>query len=210
MSAVGYRVVLPSGWHTLHLRRDLEGQVKRLVEESARNLPASIPPDQRIPHLRKAERMLMSQLSRARDEGVVDYYLPSSPMDATPVMANLVVSLTEPPVDGHLESSDVGRAMAPMLAEPGTEAVTIDHTVWVRRERVVSEQAPEFDEEVTSRRIEYRTAVPGHPRTWVLALGTATGDGDPDSDATVLCMELIDAIMLNWRWRRDDFEPAAD
>ena len=205
MSAVGYRVVLPGGWRTLHLRDDLEGQVKQLVADSATRVPASVSPDQLAPKLRQAEQKLITQLSRARENGVIDYYLPTSRMDQPAVLANLMVSMQSPEDIGDIDADMVGAAMAVMLTEPGTSAVTIDDTVWVRRLSTVREKAPEFDEEVTSLRVEYRTAMPGHPRHWVLAVGSVVGDGDPDSDATQVSLELVDAIMANWRWKRDDF-----
>lgn len=55
-------------------------------------------------------------------------------------------------------------------------------------------------DQVDLRKVEYLTAVPDDPRRWVLVTFTTAGDGDVDSEATGLVVELFDAIMSTWRW----------
>lgn len=99
----------------------------------------------------------------------------------------------------------VGGVYAELVAgAAGAKPVSIDDTVWVRTETVVNpdqRRVPELD--TATRRVSYVTAVPDDPRRWLLVAFSCAGDGDPDSDLTLMVVELFDAIMGTWRWIRE-------
>jgi hypothetical protein len=169
------------------------------VDRAVARLPKEVPPDQVAPHRHRLEEELHRQLRAARDNGGIDYYLPTDLMHGQQLNASFVVAAVVP--DASAEPELVPKVLAQLLKDPDTGAVSVGDTVWTRSESVVkSDPDPLVGTSVAMRRVQYRTAVPDDHRRWVLVTFTTAGDGDVDSDATHLVVELFDAIMSTWRW----------
>jgi hypothetical protein len=202
MSTTSYRLVLPVPWERIRLDGSIRARVREIVDQSVARLPKEIPPDQVAPARRRLEGELHDHLLEARSNGGIDYYLPTELMHGQQLNASFVVSAVIPDVtaEAHL----VPRVMASLLQAADAEAVTVGDTTWTRRERVLRRRAGGLaGEQVDLRKVEYLTAVPDDPRRWVLVTFTTAGDGDVDSGATGLVVELFDAIMSTWRWVAD-------
>ena len=201
--AISYRLVLPRPWTRLPVGRGLEERARDLVEEAAARLPKDAPPDQVGPWKREMQRRIVTDVRRAREYGGIDLYLPTDTMDGFLMGASFVVSEITPP---GLPPDDPEAAIGGVLAElaasqDGARPISVADTVWVRTEKVVAPdpaQAPELD--VPTRRVTYATAVPGDPRRWLTVAFSCVGDGDPDGEASIVSVELFDAIMSTWRW----------
>ena len=203
MTAPGYRLVLPSPWVRVALDGALEGRVSELMDVAMASVPPEIPPDQVGPMRRRAEADLLGHLRAAREASGIDAYFPAGLMHGLRVLATFVVSSSVP--DATADAEMAARVTAHLLGEPGSRAVSIDDTTWVRRERDVAPDAPRrqgpqpavaFGE----RRVEYRAPAPGEPRRWISVVFSTGGDGDLDSRSTALVVDLFDAIMGTWRW----------
>jgi hypothetical protein len=194
-----YRLVLPTPWELVKLDATMPARVSEIVGRAVERLPREVPPDQIAPHRHRLERELLKQLEAARANGGVDYYLPTDLMHGQQLNANFVVSVVVP--DATTDEGLVPKVLATLLQGEGTRAVSVGDTVWSRRERVL-ERAPDdfLDARLGVRKVEYLTAVPGDHRKWVIVTFTTLGDGNPDSEATHLVVELFDAIMSTWRW----------
>jgi hypothetical protein len=184
----------------------LEARVEELLARAAdranRTNAAPVPPDQLKPLLRQVGQGLLAQLSAARSQGGVDYYLPVDLMHGQLVSASMVVSTIVP--DAAIEAELVPRVMASLLADEGSRAFTIDGLPWVRRERVRERGGDSFSESREVREVEYRSPVPAEPRRWVIVTATTLGDqGDVRGETADLVVELFDAMMSNWRWVGD-------
>lgn len=194
-----YRLVLPEPWERIRLDNSMGSRVAGIIDRAVARLPKEVPPDQVAPHRRFLERELMKNLLEAQKHGGVDYYLPTDLMHGQQLNASFVVSAVIP--DANAEAGLVPGVLASMLKESGTEAVSVGDTVWARREKLLRRDPDELlDESVRIRKVEYVTAVPGDERRWVIVTFTTAGDGDPESQATHLIVELFDAIMTTWRW----------
>lgn len=211
-----YRVVLPEPWVRIPVGAGLEHRVHQIAEQAMRRLPKEVPPDQAGPLRRQVEQRVITDIRRSREFGGIDFYLPSDSWHGFLVGASFVVSEITPP---GLAAEDPDRAAGAVLAQlagsrGGTEAVDIGDTVWARTEQVVQPDANSAREgvDVPTRRVDYLTAVPGDEQRWVLVGFSCAGDGNPDSELTLLITELFDAIMSTWRWirRGDPFDAAAD
>lgn len=199
--STSYRVLLPAPWEQVPLDERMPGRVREIVDASVARLPASVPPDQVAPTRHRIERELTTQLTAARDNGGVDFFLPTDLMHGVQLNATFVVALITP--DASAEPELVPRVMASLLAREGAKPVSIDDTVWVRTESVQSRSADDVvGEDVAVRRVQYRTALPDDPRRWVVVTYTGVGDGDPHSDASAIVVDLFDAIMTTWRWQQ--------
>ncbi len=202
-----YRLVLPRPWLRIPVREGTEERVRLIVEQAAHRLPKGAPPDQVGPWKREVERRLVADIRKAREYGGIDFYVPVESWHGFLLGASFVVSEVTPP--GQLPDDPdaaVGSVFAELVAgSTGARPVDIDDTAWVRNETVVEpdlERAPGVD--VPTRRITYTTAVPDEPSRWILTAFSCVGDGDPDSELTLLSVELFDAIMGTWRWIREN------
>lgn len=204
--SLGYGLVLPRPWTRIDLAGDVPGQVAAILDATQERIRTSTdaPPDQVAQVRRQIEGRLLSDLRRAKDKGGVDYYLPA---DVHPsgvqLNANFLVSTVIP--DAMMTEEGVPQVMTQLIAD-GRKPVTIDDTIWLRSEKDVREGATAGDlPEVTleHRRVEYVTALPGDPRTWVMVSYTAAGDGDLSGTPVRILVELFDAIMGTWRWSSD-------
>lgn len=207
MSGTGYRLVLPAPWVRVSLDGDLEKSVATLMDGAMKDVPKQLPPDQVMPVRRRAEADLLRTLREARDASGIDAYFPAGLMHGNRLNATFIVSSAVPDAMADHEMSV--RVMASLLAHPDSRPVTIDDTVWARRERDVAASTAPADRAAPlvafdARRVEYRTPVPGDPRRWISVAFTTGGDGDLGSRTTALIVELFDAIMGTWRWSPDD------
>lgn len=206
MSATSYQLVLPAPWERIRLDGSIRSRVREIVDRSVARLPKQVSPDQVAPARRRLEEELHDHLAEARNNGGIDYYLPTELMHGQQLNASFVVSAVIP--DATAEADLVPRVMASLLQAGDAGAVTVGDTTWTRRERVLRRAPGGFAaDQVDLRKVEYLTAVPDDPRRWVLVTFTTAGDGDVDSEATGLIVELFDAIMSTWRWVAD---PAPD
>jgi hypothetical protein len=53
-----------------------------------------------------------------------------------------------------------------------------------------------------SRRVDYVLPVPADPDRWVVVSFSTLGSGDPNGELARLLVELFDAMMTTFRWRR--------
>lgn len=203
----GYRLVLPAPWVRVPLDGDLERTVARLMDGAMKDVPKELPPDQVMPVRRRAEADLLRNLQEARDSSGVDAYLPVGLMHGNRLNATFIVSSAVP--DAMADEELTAHVVASLLTHSDSRPVTIDDTVWVRRERTVaaSDRPGDRPEPIASfdtRRVEYRAPVPGDVRRWITVAFTTGGDGDLGSRTTALVVDLFDAIMGTWRWSPDD------
>ncbi|MBC9723462.1 hypothetical protein [Streptomyces sp. TRM68367] len=71
----------------------------------------------------------------------------------------------------------------------------------VRTERTVAADALGGGE-LGSRRVEYVVPVPGDHGRWFGVVFSTLGAGDPKDEIADLFVELFDAMMSTFRWRR--------
>ncbi|TFV53399.1 hypothetical protein [Blastococcus sp. TF02A-35] len=199
-----YRIVLPPPWVRVPLGPEARDRVHDIVERAATQAPKEMSPDQLGPLKRELERRMLSQLASAAERGGLDHYFPLGPMHGIHLGASFFVAAVTPPGGtAELSPDDLaGGVLTQLVATtPGSTAVEIAGTVWVRTEGVMPpdpDRAGGVDAPV--RRVSYLTAVPDDPRQWVLVSFSTLGDGDPESEHTLLTVELFDAIMSTWRW----------
>lgn len=204
-----YRVVLPKPWVRIPVGSGTQERVRRLVEETTRDVPKELPPDQVGPLRRELEHRLVRDIMRSREYGGVDFYLPGGPQHGLLIGASFVVSQVRPP--GRLpDELDPDQAVGSVLTEllqqsEGATAEIVAGQAWVRSRRVLDpdpDRAPGVDVPVVA--VSYTTALPDDPTKWVLVEFSGTGDGDPGSESTSLVVDLFDAIMSTWRWIESD------
>lgn len=194
-----YRIVLPAPWERIALDATLHDSVRALIDRAVARLPKEIPPDQVAPQRRILEKELTGRLLEARDNGGIDYYLPTDLMHGQQLNASFVVSMVIP--DAAATPDLVPRVLAQLMSGPETRPVSVGETVWARTEKVLHREPDGLvKEQLAVRKVEYVTALPGDERRWVLVTFTTLGDGDVDSEATTLITELFDAMMTTWRW----------
>lgn len=218
---VSYRLVLPRPWVRVPVGQGTESRVRRLVEAQARAFPKEVSPDEVGPWKRNMERQLVTKIKSSAEYGGIDFYLPADAMGGILVGASFVVSGISPlvrlPNDTPGDAA-VGAVLAELIgAQPNSRLVSVGGQAWVRTQAVLEPdeaKAPGVDVPMVA--VSYVTALPDDPQKWVLVEFSGTGDGDPRSDATVLIVELFDAIMTTWRWisagdaRWDEPEPGPE
>jgi hypothetical protein len=199
-----YRVVLPPPWVRVPLGPEARDRVHDIVEQAAAQAPKEMPPDQLGPLKRELERRMLAQLAAAAERGGLDHYFPLGPMHGIHLGASFFVAAVTPPGGSAELTPDAlaGGVLTELVAStPGATAVEIARTVWVRTEGVVAPDPDRTDGvDMPARRVTYLTAVPDDPQQWILVSFSTMGDGDPDSEHTLLTVELFDAIMSTWRW----------
>ncbi|RBY97117.1 hypothetical protein DQ237_05935 [Blastococcus sp. TF02-8] len=199
-----YRIVLPPPWVRVPLGAGARDRVHEIVEQAATQAPKEMSPDQLGPFKRELERRILTQLAAAADHGGLDHYFPFGPMHGIHLGASFFVAAVTPPGGSADVAPDelAGGVLTELVATtPGATAVDVAGTVWVRTEDVAAPdpgRAQGLD--VPTRRVSYLTAVPDDPQQWILVSFSTIGDGDPDSEHTLLTVELFDAIMGTWRW----------
>jgi len=195
----GYQVLLPRPWERVGLGSTMEAQVRDIVDRSVRRAGDGVPPDDLVKAKVRLEQMLLSELRAARDQGGIDYFLPTDLMHGVQINASFVVSAVVP--DATADAEEAQQVMALLLSEEGATPVTIAEDVWVRRERILDRRPDEkIADRVRVRRVDYLAPVPGEERRWILVSFTSPGDGDLESRPSRLMTELFDAIMGTWAW----------
>jgi hypothetical protein len=135
------------------------------MDDPMRHVPKELPPDQVLPMRRRVEGDLLRNLREARDASGVAAYFPAGLMHGNRLNATFIVSSAVPDAMAGGEMS--ARVVTALLADADSRSVTIDDTVWVRRERGVASTAAPAGRSTPStsfsRRGEYRAPVPGDP-----------------------------------------------
>ncbi|MET0931322.1 MAG: hypothetical protein ABWX74_17510 [Aeromicrobium sp.] len=195
-----YRVALPHPWQRIPLDDSMGSTVDEIVEATVRRIPADVPPDQVAQTRIKLEGMLLKDLRHAKDNGGLDYYLPTDLVHGIQISASFLVSGLIP--DASVPDGLTGRVLASLIASSDDAApVDAGGSVWVRSTSVIESRPDDLVKDASrARKVEYTTAVPGDERRWIIVSFTTLGDGDPDSEFTGLMVELFDAIMSTWRW----------
>jgi hypothetical protein len=191
----GYTLVLPPAWSRIPLRRGTEQAITRILDRSFAGLPRD-----KVAALRRELHLRLQDLARrASESSGLDLYVPTEQMHGVTATASFVVAemslFSAQPVD---PSMPVARLVAD--SEHAT-AVDIAGTAGTRTEHVAAadvEQGVEYG----SRRVDYVLPVPADPDRWVVVSFSTLGAGDPTDEFAQLLVELFDAIMTTFRWRR--------
>lgn len=196
---VGYTIVLPPAWRKIPVRQGTEQAIRAIVDQAWRNLPTNVPRDKVAPYRKELERQLASAVRQARRSGAVDLYLPVELMHGAPIAASFIVS------EGSLGSvTDIEPEMIISYLASGRDdnrAVTVDGAIGVRLERTARPDQSQGIEH-GSRRVDYAISVPAEADRWVVVAFSTLGGGDPDDQYATILVELFDAIMSTFRWRR--------
>ena len=191
----GYTLVLPPGWSRIPLRRGTEQAITRILDRSF----ATFPRDQVASLRRELHRRLQDQAERARQSCGLDLYVPTERMHGFTVTASFVVAemslVAAEPVD---PSMLVTRLVA---GSEHTKAVELAGTAGIRTEHVEPADAEQGTEHA-SRRVDYVLPVPTDPTRWVIVSFSTLGAGDPGDGFAQLLVQLFDAIMTTFRWRK--------
>lgn len=201
--AVGYRVVLPPGWHQIPLREGTSEAIKTIVARTFAQPPEGVSRDQLTPYRIELERRLSAAAGQARRNGGVHLYLPVTLRHGAAIAASFVVS------EGSLGSLDdispdmIVSALAAEEAAAGSDGdrtVTVDGVRGLRREHTAPPDPGQEEIGSGSRRVDYVIPVPGQQDRWLLIAFSTLGGGDPDDQFARILVELFDAIMATFRW----------
>jgi len=160
---------------------------------------AGLPRDQ-VAELRHELRLRLQDLAgRARDNHGLDLYVPTERRHGVTAAASFVVAEVSV---GSVPDADPALLVAQLIAgDAHTSAVTVDGTIGARAQRVAAADAA-CGVEHASRRVDYVLPVPADPDRWVVVSLSTLGSGDPDDELAQLLVELFDAMMTTFRWRR--------
>jgi len=188
-------MVLPPGWSRIPLRRGTEQAIGRILDRAFAGLPRD-----RVASLRHELQLRLRDLAgRARESCGLDLYLPTGQMGEVTAAASFVVaemSLVS------AEPMDPAMLVARLVADSDhTSTVELAGTAGTRTEHVAAADA-EQGVEHGSRRVDYVLPVPEDPDRWVIVSFSTLGSGDPTDEFAQLLVELFDAIMTTFRWRR--------
>ncbi len=177
------------------LRRGTDRAITKILDRSFEGLPRD-----RVASLRRELQLRLRDLAgRARENCGLDLYVPTERMGEVTVTASFVVaemSLTS------ADQLDPGMLVAGLVADSDeTSSVELGDTAGTRTEHVATAD-PEQGLDYASRRVDYVLAVPADPDRWVIVSFSTLGSGDPDDEFAQLLVELFDAIMTTFRWRR--------
>ena len=191
----GYALVLPPGWSRIPLRRGTERAITGILDRSFAGLPRD-----KVASLRRELHPRLRDLSgRARESSGLDLYVPTEQMHGVTATASFVVAemslFSAEPVDPAL-------LVARLVADSQqTSAVELAGTPGTRTEHVAAADV-EQGVEYASRRVDYVLPVPADLERWVVVSFSTLGAGDPTDEFAQLLVELFDAIMTTFRWRR--------
>jgi hypothetical protein len=191
----GYTLVLPPGWARIPLRRGTDKAIAKVLDRSFDGLPRD-----RVATLRRELRLRLRELAgRARESCGLDLYLPTERMGEVTATASFVVaemSLTS------AEQVDPAMLVVRLVAgSEHTSPVELAGTAGTRTEHV-AEADPEQGLEYATRRVDYLLPVPADHDRWIIVSFSTLGAGDPTDEFADLLVELFDAIMTTFRWRR--------
>jgi hypothetical protein len=190
----GYTIVLPPAWARIPVRRDSDAAIKRILDESFRQLPR----DRVAQYRRELEERLRKMVEQAREAGGLDLYLPIDHMHGATAAASLLVSEVS---FASVEQVDPMLVVARLAADGESTPVTVHESVGVRTERTVAAD-PERDVEFASRRVDYVLPVPDDPERWLALAFSTLGGGNPGDEYADVLVELFDAMMTTFRWVR--------
>lgn len=195
VAPTGYTLVLPPGWSRVPLRRGTDKAITSILDRSFAGLPRD-----RVATLRRELQLRLQDLAgRARENCGLDLYVPTERMGEVTVTASFVVaemSLTS------ADQVDPGMLVARLVADSDeTGPVELADTAGTRTEHVAAAD-PEHGLEYATRRVDYVLPVPADLDRWVIVSFSTLGSGDPDDEFAQLLVELFDAIMTTFRWRR--------
>lgn len=193
----GYTLVLPPGWARIPLRRGTDKAIRNILDRALSGFPRDAVATVR----RDLQVRLREMAEQARQGGGLDLYVPTERRHDVTLAASLVVSeislVTAQQVDPHT-------VLARLLADSdSTQAVELDDTAGTRTEHVAPATDSEPDLKQGSRRVDYVLPVPGDPERWLLTTFSTLGAGDPGDELADLLVELFDAMMTTFRWRRE-------
>jgi hypothetical protein len=186
----GYRIVLPPGWARIPLRSGTDAAVAAVMEAITAGLPAEAT-EQIGAELRKA-------VAAAADGTGLDLYLPVSRPPGPIIAASFVVAAV---AFGATEPLDPMLLLAGLAAGPDAQRVIVDGSFCSRAESTAPAD-PARGAAMPSRRVEYVLPVPDDQDRWVVVSFSALRAPDPTDDPSTVWVELFDAIMSTFRWRR--------
>lgn len=191
----GYTLVLPPGWSRVPLRRGTENAIDGILDRTF----AGLPRDQVASARRELQLRLRDLAEQAREHAGLDLYVPTERMGEVTVTASFVVaemSLV------RAEQVDPQMLVARLVADSEhTSAVELSETLGTRTEHVADADT-EQGVEHASRRVDYVLPVPADPDRWLIVSFSTLGAGDPNDEFAELLVELFDAIMTTFRWKR--------
>ncbi len=200
-AARGYMLVLPPGWARIPLRDGTDEVIRGILDRSFEGLPR----DRYGPLRSEVEKKLGRQVRAAREAGGLDLYLPVERAHDVTIPASFLVAEVSFDSMGSATPADVAAAL--VAADPSAAVVPLDSVPAVRTDRLAAGGArpgPQEEEVPASRRVEYTVGVPGDPQRWLtVAFSTVAPSTGPDGDLAQLLVELFDALMTTFRWRRD-------
>lgn len=210
----GYTLVLPPGWRRIPVRHGTKPAIRAIVDEVLHRFSKGISRDKLTRYRIDLERRLSDMAKQARPAGGIDLYLPIEYMHGVTITASFAVSqLTLPdPAEGMAgtadaeaaASADTAQLVAYLTGVTGeASSVAVGGATAARKESVAAAD-PAQQIPFGSRRADYLVPVPGEPRGLLVVAFSTIGDGNPDGDFAKLLLELFDAIMLTFRWTRDD------
>lgn len=194
-AATGYAMLLPAGWRRIPVLHGTRTAITGIVDEVFSRLPAARSQAGR-PEL---ERRLTQLVRQARQQAVVDLYLPAEQVHSVAVPASIAVSR------GTLEGGVPGwDEMMTQLSAGLHEArpASIDGSAGVRLERS-ADPGPASGVACGSLLVTYMLPVPGVPGDWlIVAFSVLDADGTGGRFARLLA-EMFDAVMTTFRWTRN-------
>ena len=191
----GYSLVLPPGWTRIPLRHGTEQAITSILNRSF----AGLPRDQVASLRRELQLRLRDLTGKARESCGLDLYVPVDRMHGITATASFLVAEVS---FGSVQPVDPALLVARLVGtSEQTDIADVAGTVGTRTEHVA---APDTEQgvEYASRRVDYVLPVPEDPDRWVIVSFSTLGMGDPSDDLAVLLVELFDAVMTTFRWRR--------
>lgn len=206
----GYRLLLPSDWVQIPLRKGgAEQAVREIVASAFARVPADVPRDRLTPLRLELERGLLAAVADARKAKALELYLPMRLSGEVNLGASIVVSEAllpsrSGPSGAPAPVSDPAEVAVQLISGGGgtdldLSSGEVDGALAVRRERVVPAD-PERGVELASRRVDYLVSVPSDPSRWFAAAFSTIGAGDPKDDLANALVEWFDALMTTFRW----------
>ncbi|MCF2128615.1 hypothetical protein L1I79_19550 [Strepomyces sp. STD 3.1] len=207
--ATGYRLLLPSQWAQIPLRRGTDEAIERILQDAYARIPADAPRDKIGPYKQELARRFRKAVAGAQEHKGLDLYLPVRPVgdDDFNLGASILVTETVLPVrDSSASQTPPSEIAVQLLTRDGAEEADlssgeVDGALAVRREHVAA-AAPDKGLVAASRRVEYIVSVPEDPDRWFIAAFSTIGGGDPRDELSEALVEWFDAVMATFRWRR--------
>lgn len=196
-TVAGYTLMVPPEWQKIPVQRGSDQAIKRILDEAFAHYGRDEVAQQR----RDVEKRLREVIKNARQNAGVDLYLPIRTKNKD-VLASFLISYAEFGRQDAPPQQDVLRYV--MSSLNAAEPVGLAGVNGMRTERACPPD-PEHDITYASRRVEYLLPVPNTPDSWLVASYSTLGDGDPESELTMLFCDLFDAMMTTFRWNyRED------